>query len=47
MCREKEGSDFQGSWSGNSGCRNKGRFQEIGKRLDQPKQDGALVDGKV
>jgi len=46
MCGEKEGLDVQGGWSRSKGSRNQGRFQGIGKRLGQPKQDGALVDGK-
>jgi len=46
MCGKKDGSDVQGGWSRGKGSRNQGRFREIGKRLGQPKQDGALVDRK-
>src|SRR5882757_4701498 len=46
MCGKEEGSDVQGIWSRCQGSRTQGRFRGIGKRLGQPKQDGALVDGK-
>jgi hypothetical protein len=47
MCGNEEGSDVQDVWSRGEGSRNQGRFQGIGKRLGQPKHDGALVDGKT
>jgi hypothetical protein len=46
VCSKEECSDIQGGWSRSSGGRNQRRFRGIGKRLGQPKQDGALVDGK-
>jgi hypothetical protein len=42
----KQGSDDQGGSSRDAESRNQGKVQGIEKRLGQPKQDGALVDGK-
>jgi hypothetical protein len=46
MCSEEDSSDIQGGWSRDTVSRYEGRFRGIGKRLDQLKQHGGLVDGK-
>jgi hypothetical protein len=44
--RTKQGSDDQGGSSRDAESRNQGMLRGMEKRLGQPKQDGALVDGQ-
>jgi len=44
MCGEEKGSDVQGGLSGGKESRDRDRFQGIGKRASQLKEDGSSVD---
>jgi hypothetical protein len=46
MYSAEEGSNIQRGSSGGSGSRDQGMFRRMGRRLDQPKQDGTVVDEK-